>query len=367
MNEGWDAKPEDAGQNSATLQQELDDMISSVPITEDDALRYKSVTEVTHLLRSAYLRYMFQRLSDYEQQNATGEAEDEEGTEIHRPGKTILVPEDPEYGYVSECSKLVLRIEAEKSRVMVFLRAHYSVRFPELVMFISDFVLYGKVVSILKNSVDVEDVVEELSALVPSQMLVVIIACLSTTKGRELSIEELDSVLEACQEMELLEMAKQTFLEYIQCSMPLICPNLCVLLNTGITSQLFAITGSVSAIAGMDTADLIQLGSKRWSSVAGGSKMSAIAVRPTGFLSNVDLIAELPPPLRPKALRLLAGAVLRLARIDANRRAPSKDDGMDERRKCFSRMRQWLDPPVTRGAGNIMYERRGRKRRRQAR
>lgn len=365
MNEGWDAKADDAGVDAGALQQELDGMISSAPLTEDDALRYQSVTEVTHLLRSSYLRHMFQLLGEYDQQNKVEDIEVEGGLVQHRPSKVVLVPEDPEYTYVSDCSKLVLRIEAEKSRVMVFLRAHYSVRFPELSMFISDFVLYAKVTSILKNSVDIEEVVDALSALLPSQMLVVIISCASTTKGCELSPEKLEAVLEACQEMELLEMAKQTFLEYIQCSMPLICPNLCALLDTGITSQLFAIAGSVSAIAGMDTADLIRLGSKRWSSEAEGSKGSAITVKVTGFLSNVDLIAHLPPTLRPKALRLVAGAVLRLARIDANRRAPSREDGIRERKKCFGRIRQWLDPPVIRGAGNVMYERRSRKRRRQ--
>lgn len=364
MNEGWDAKPEDAGHDADALQQELDEMLSSVPLTEDDALRYKSVTEVAHLLRSSYLRHMFQRLSDYDQQNKVEENEDEGGATRRRP-KIALVPEDPEYTYVSDCSKLVLRIEAEKSRVMIFLRAHYSIRFSELAMFISDFVLYAKVVSILKNSLDMEDVVEELSTLLPSQMLVVIISCASTTRGRELSTEELENVLEACQEMELLEMAKQTFLEYIQCSMPLVCPNLCALLDTGITSQLFAIAGSVSALAGMDSEDLIQLGSKRWSSEVTGGKGSAITVRASGFLSNADLIVHLPPTLRPKALRLLAGAVLRVARIDANRRAPSKDEGVRERRKCFSRIRQWLDPLVIRGAGHVLYERRNRKRRRQ--
>lgn len=345
MNEGWDAKSENET-NTAALELEIAD-ISDLPLTDDDALRCSHVSEVTQLLRSAYLRHMFQRLSDYEQV-------DSESTR-----KNTLVPDDPEYTYVSDCSHLVLRIEAEKSRVMVFLRAHYGVRFPELAMFISDFVLYAKMISIMKNSIDLAPVVDQLDELVPSQMLVVIISCASTTQGRELSEEELQAVLEACREMENLEMAKQTFLEYIQCSMPLICPNLCALLDTGITSQLFAISGSVAKLAALDSPDLISLGSKR-------AHSSGVAVRTTGFLSNCDLVANLPPPLRPKALRLLAGSVLKLARIDANRRAPSKDEGVRERKKCFNRIRQWLDPPVVRGAGNVMYERRGRKRRRNA-
>lgn len=343
MSEGWDAKPEAAAQTS--LDQVKYASQALPPLTDDDALRHTSVTNVTQLLRSEYLSHMLQRLGDYDQRGETDLPQ------------SVLVPEDPEYQYVSECSHLVLRIEAEKSRVMVFLRAHYGVRFPELAMFILDMVLYAKVVEILGNSIDLTEKVDQLVELIPSQMLVVIISCASTTQGRELTSAELQSVLDACREMEHLEMAKQNFLEYIQCSMPLICPNLCALLDTGITSQLFAITGSVSAIAGMDPSDLLSLGAKR-------SNESGVGIRTAGFLSNCDLVANLPAPLRPKALRLLSGSVLKLARIDANRRAPSRDEGIRERKKCGARIRQWLDPPVVRGAGNVLYERRGRKKRR---
>ncbi|KAI5686854.1 snoRNA binding domain [Leishmania braziliensis] len=312
-------------------------------LSDDDALRYDSVTEVTKLLRSSYLSGMLRRLSDYEQT-------------IGR-GKNSIPSDDPEYQYVSDCSSLVLRIEVEKSRVHVFLRAQYSIRFPELDMFFSDSVLYAKVVKVIQNNVDFSSVVTQLDELLPSQLLVVVVACASTTSGRELSPEELSRVLEACEELENLEMAKQTFLEYIQCSMPLICPNLCAFLGTGITSQLFAISGSVAKLSIMDPADLARLGSRR-------SNDSGIAIKTTGFLSNCDLVANLPPQLRPKALRLVASVTLTLARIDANRRAPTNYEGVRERRLTCNRMRAWLDPPVLRGAGHNMYERRGRKRRR---
>lgn len=344
MDEGWDARPAEEQHNELVALQ-LEALESVGPLSDEDALRCSSVSEITQLLRSAYLSAMFQRLRDYEAAEVDGRA------------KNTLLPDDPEFEYVSDCSALVLRVEAEKSRVMVFLRTHYGVRFPELAMFVSDIVLYAKVVQILKNLVDFTSVVGELDKLLPSQMLVVIISCASTTQGRDLTNQELHAVLEACQEMEHLEMAKQTFLEYIQCSMPLICPNTCAFLGTGIASQLFGIAGSIQTLSTMDSNDLIKLGSKR------GNK-SGVAVRTTGFLSNCDLVANLPPPLRPKALRLIAGSVLKLLRIDANRRAASKDEGVRERKRCFTKIRQWLDPPVIRGAGNVMYERRGRKRRR---
>ncbi|GET91752.1 trans-splicing factor, putative [Leishmania tarentolae] len=339
MDEGFDAHVTSVTPEEIPAYEENDVTL----LSDDDALRYDSVTEVTKLLRSSYLSGMLRRLSDYEQ--TTGR------------GKNCIPYDDPEYQYVSDCSALVLRIEVEKSRVYVFLRAHYNMRFPELAMFFSDSVLYAKVIKIIQNSVDLSSVVGQLDELIPSQLLVVVVACASTTSGRDLSPEELSRVLEACEELENLEMAKQTFLEYIQCSMPLICPNLCVFLGTGITSQLFAICGSVAKLSIMDPVDLARLGSRR-------SNDSGIAIKTTGFLSNCDLVANLPPQLRPKALRLVSSVTLSLARIDANRRAPTNYEGVRERRLACNRMRAWLDPPVLRGAGHNMYERRGRKRRR---
>lgn len=338
MNEGFDAHVVAAVEAVEVPLYEGDE----VPLlSDDDALRYDSITEVTKLLRSSYLSGMLRKLSDYEQTS--------------RASKNSIPSDDPEYQYVSDCSSLVLRVEVEKSRVMVFLRAHYGVRFPELAMFFSDSVLYAKVVKVIQNNMDLSTAIAQLDELIPSQLLVVIIACASTTTGRDLTEEELRRVLETCEELENLEMAKQTFLEYIQCSMPLICPNICAFLGTGITSQLFAITGSVVKLSTMDPNDIVQLGSRR-------ANTSGIAIKTTGFLSNCDLVANLPPQLRPKALRLVSSVTLKLARIDANRRAPTNHEGVRERRLTCNRMRTWLDPPVVRGAGHNMYERRGRRR-----
>ncbi|CCW63037.1 unnamed protein product [Phytomonas sp. EM1] len=339
LEEGWDA----ATNNEKDIMKLDENELSAPLLTDDDALRYSSVTDVTKLLRSAYLSNMFKRLSDYE---------DPDGT-----SKNAITVDDPEYAYLSDCSNLVLRMEVEKSRVLVFLRAHYSIRFPELAMFFTDMVLYAKVVRIIQNNMDLTAVVDALDELIPSQLLVVIVACASTTGGRVLTDEELNRVLVACQEMENLELAKQTFLEYLQCSMPLIAPNLCAFLGTGITSQLFAITGSLTKLSVMDAGELAVLGSRRGSD-------SGIAIRTTGFLSNSDLVCNLPPQLRPKALRQVAAITLNLARIDANRRAGNKDAGVKERRSLCNRMKVWMDPPVLRGAGHNTYERRGRQRRR---
>ncbi|EKF32582.1 trans-splicing factor, putative [Trypanosoma cruzi marinkellei] len=342
---GWEEfveEPQQYGEteDAADLYAE-ETLATAQTITSDnDALRFDSVKEVTLLLRSAYMSRMLQKLGDYSEQEVV---------------KKTILPEDPEYQFVIDSSTLVLRIEVEKSKAVVYLRAHYGQRFPELAMFFSDSVLYARIVRLIQNNMDLSVVIDQLDELIPSQLTAVVIACASTTAGRELSEEELHRVIEACQEIDILEAAKQTFLEYIQRSMPLICPNLCAFLGTGITSQLFAIAGGVSALSTMDSTELARLGSKRADS-------SGVLIRTTGFLSNSDLVVNHPPQMRPKALRLVASTTSMLARIDANRRASSQQEGYRQREMVRLKMLSWLDPPVLRGAANNTYARRGRKR-----
>ncbi|KAH9578257.1 Nop domain [Trypanosoma melophagium] len=347
--EGWDEfgdqQQQDQGETGGDVADPYADetLAAAKTITSDnDALRYDSVKEVTVLLRSEHMSQMLQKLSDYSKQEEV---------------KNTILPEDPEYQFVIDSSSLVLRIEVEKSKAVVYLRAHYNQRFPELAMFFSDGVLYARVVRLIQNNMDLSVVIDQLDELAPSQLTAVVIACASTTAGRELSEAELHRVLEACQEIETLEAAKQTFLEYIQRSMPLICPNLCAFLGTGITSQLFALAGGITQLARMDPAQLAKLGSTR-------ATNTGIALRTTGFLSNSDFVVNHPPQLRPKATRLVASTAMTLARIDANRRAASHHEGVRQREQVRLKMLSWLDPPVIRGAANNTYERRGRKRQR---
>jgi U4/U6 small nuclear ribonucleoprotein PRP31 len=306
-----------------------------------DMLRYRNVKEIATLLNSSKMLRLIRELAAYHD----------------APPKNAIPKDDPEHSFICECSDMVLQLEVEKSKVFKFLRDHYSIRFPELVMFISDGVTYAKVVKVVRNELDLTEVIDELDELVPSQLTAVIIAAASTTMGRSLEVSEVAAVMGAADEMEALELAKQTLLEYIQHRIPLVCPNLCAFLGTGIVSQLFAVASSVTKLAAMDPADLAKLGSHR------GASASGIPIKTVGFLMNSDLVATHPPQLRPKALRLVSSAAVTLARIDDNRRASDNSQGLKQREDVKRKMIMWTDPVGLRGAANNTYERRTRRKR----
>jgi U4/U6 small nuclear ribonucleoprotein PRP31 len=310
-------------------------------------LRFASVADVSSFFRSEELQSVLNDLVQYTDETAK---------------KNAITKDDPEYEFVQQCSKHVLSIEVEKTKVHKFIRDHYGVRFPELAVLCADAYTYARCVREIGNGVEtIATHVEKLRELLPSQLLCAACACTATTAGRSLTTAEIGVVLEACDEMIGLEEAKQLILEYIQTRTVLICPNLCAYLGTAIASQLFAIAGSIKEISHMDVPDLISFGSQK-------QMKSGVKIRSAGFLMNVDMVACHPPELRHKALRLVAGRAINLARIDDNRRASDNTEGLRAREEVKRKMLEWTDPLIQqvqsrlRGLANKTYERRSRRR-----
>ena len=272
----------------------------------------------------------------------------------------VMLKTDPEYGFVLQCGTTCVKIEREKLKIHRFIVDHYARRFPELCVLVQDATTYARVVKLLGNSIDEMDkVMTELEALVPSQLLAAVIAAACTTRGDELPAADCANVLAACDEVTSLEEVKQVLLEYIQEKMIFLCRNICAFLGSGIASQLVATAGSVDDLANMDAQAVMELGSVRAQNIG-------FAVKTSGFLQNVDLVQKQPAELRSKALRLVADRVVSLARIDANREGADESEGLRARGFVIRRILQWTDPLIQaeqrqrHGLSNRLYEKRSR-------
>jgi U4/U6 small nuclear ribonucleoprotein PRP31 len=319
---------------------------SKEDLTSGSMLRFSSVTDVSSFFRGDVLRDVFDKLQQY-------------GGDLT---KNAITKDDDEYQFVNDCSKQVLTIDVEKTKVLRFIRDHYAVRFPELATMCSDSVGYAHCVRAIGN--DVEHMAPHVELLIehlPSQIVAAVIAASATTAGRELTDSELSAVKEACEEMIGLEDARNTINDYIQSRMPLVCPNLCAFMGTAITSQIFAIAGSVNALSLLTAEELAVLGSQS------GSE-TGVRMKTAGFLVNVDMVQCQPPELRMKALRLVSTRASQLAAIDDNRRASDNSEGLKARKEIIYKMLEWTDPIVQqvqsrlKGLANKTYERRTRRR-----
>jgi U4/U6 small nuclear ribonucleoprotein PRP31 len=305
-------------------------------------LRYSDVRQVSDYIRGKELSSTLQQLEEYE-------------SDVNA-GRNALVPTDPEYRFVTSCGSICCTIEAEKAKIACFIRDHYARRFPELPILVPDGMTLAKAVQLLGNNIDsLEPHVDALAELLPSQLLVALIAAAATTMGEPLADAALAAVTVACEDLLALEEAKQVLLEYSQSRMILICRNLCAFLGTGITSQLVGLAGGVRELMQMELDELMRFGSARGAEIG-------VGVRTAGFLINADLVASQPPELRSRALRLVTARVLTLASVDFNRPAADESEGVRARSDVIRIMLQWTDPLFQSGPGgrprsNRLYER----------
>eukprot|EP01012_Entosiphon_sulcatum_P029127 TRINITY_DN3540_c0_g1_i1.p1 TRINITY_DN3540_c0_g1~~TRINITY_DN3540_c0_g1_i1.p1 ORF type:complete len:482 (+),score=89.50 TRINITY_DN3540_c0_g1_i1:33-1478(+) len=300
-----------AGEDGVDLADLEDDVADEL----EDMMKYNSIKEVAHLLRSTKLA---QHLGKVEQATM-GQTE----------ATTAMTPQ--EYAVIVESNHLVSEIETDVRKVHKFLKDHYAIKFPELESLILEPLQYARVVQALGNEMDTTNV--DLTGILPPHTIMVVNVTGSTTQGRLLSPDELARILEACDEMIQLDEAKQIILEYLQSRMGAVAPNLSVLVGTAIAAQLIGIAGGLDKLARLPSNIIHSLGRSR-KTLVGFS--TATAIVHGGLLMGCDLVKrEGDPKMKKRVVRILSGKVSLAARIDActpagaatstQRRLPAED------------------------------------------
>eukprot|EP00996_Jenningsia_fusiforme_P000147 NODE_1106_length_1700_cov_24.976984_g979_i0.p1 GENE.NODE_1106_length_1700_cov_24.976984_g979_i0~~NODE_1106_length_1700_cov_24.976984_g979_i0.p1 ORF type:complete len:500 (-),score=140.77 NODE_1106_length_1700_cov_24.976984_g979_i0:199-1626(-) len=292
----------------------------------EDMLKYASVKEIAHLMRSSKLSSHIEKV--------------EAVTSGEEASKHSLT--DAEYSLIVESNKLILEIETEIRKVHKFVKDHYALKFPELESLILHATEYARVVKLLGNEMDTTNV--DLTAVIPPHTIMVVNVTGSATQGKPLDPEELERVLEACDEIMQLDEAKQLILEYVQSRMTVIAPNLSVIVGTAIAAQLMGIAGGLSNLAKLPSTIVQRLGKSR-KNLTG---FSASTVFHGGFLLACDLVkAQADHKIRRRVLRLVAGKVTLAARVDANVLPAYNDDsaGTRLREEIIRLIEKMKEPP----------------------
>ncbi|KAJ2966182.1 hypothetical protein NUW58_g10725 [Xylaria curta] len=148
------------------------------------------------------------------------------------------IEDNPEYKILTESNTLSTQIDGEIMKVHKFIRDHYSARFPELETLIQNPIEYAKVVAILRNGPMDSDSIraiqnstdnplgETLQSVLDGPSLMVVTVEATTSKGHEITPEELDRILRACHMMIKMDKSKKILTEYVQSRMSIFAPNL---------------------------------------------------------------------------------------------------------------------------------------------
>lgn len=267
------------------------------------------------------------------------------------------IEDNPEYKVLTQSNTLSTQINGEIMKVHKFIRDHYSARFPELETLIQNPVEYAKVVAILGNGpMDQENMRslqnstenilgQSLKAVLDGPSLMVVTVEATTTKGEELSSDELDRVFRACQMMVSMDKAKATLTEYVQSRMNIFAPNLTAIVGSLTAAQLINTAGGLTTLSRTPACNLPSWGSKK-PRLAFASNTS---VKSQGYIYESPLIRGIPTDLKKKAMKAVAAKLVLAARADTGHSSPDGSYGEELRGQCLERLDKMTEPPPNKG------------------
>ncbi|ETI21796.1 hypothetical protein G647_05865 [Cladophialophora carrionii CBS 160.54] len=266
------------------------------------------------------------------------------------------VEDNPEYALLTQSNSLSTQIDSEIILVHKFIRDHYSTRFPELETLVTNPLDYAKTVAIIKNGPldNIKRIAESsenivgapLRSILDGPTLMVVTVEGTTTRGQDLSEQELETTLRACEMTMKLDKAKRVLTEYVQSRMNVFAPNLTALIGSLTAAQLLNFAGGLKGLAKTPDRNIPAMGTRK-------QKQSGLAtnvgIRQQGFLYHSPLIQEIPNDLRVQAMRIVSGKLVLAARVDSVHQAPDGSTGEQLLNECLRRLDKLTEPPPNRG------------------
>lgn len=269
------------------------------------------------------------------------------------------IEDHPEYRLLTQSNSLSTSIDSEIVLVHKFIRDHYDTRFPELEKLITNAVEFAKVVAILGNGPMDSDSIKRLQNSTdnplktslksvldgPSLMIVTVEA--TTSKGRELSQDELDRVIRACEMVISLDKAKTTLTEYVQSRMNIFAPNLTALIGSLTAAQLLNAGGGLKGLSKAPPCNLAAWGSKRQ---ANSALATNIGIRQQGYIFHSPVIRSTPGDLKKQAIRMFSNKIVMCARSDCFHQFRDGSEGERLKDECLERLDKIQQKPLNKGA-----------------
>ncbi|KFA63704.1 hypothetical protein S40285_08786 [Stachybotrys chlorohalonatus IBT 40285] len=267
------------------------------------------------------------------------------------------IEDHPEYHLLTQSNSLSTMIDGEVMLVHKFIRDHYSARFPELERLVTTPLEYAKVVAIIGNGPMDSTSIKALQTATnnplgvglksvldgPSLMIVTVEA--TTSKGHEVSAEELHRIRQACEMVIALHKAKQTLTEYVQSRMNIFAPNLTTLIGSLTAAQLLNAAGGLTGLSKTPACNIPSWGSKKKQA----GLATNIGVRSQGYLYNSEIIRGIPNDLKKQAMRIVSAKLVLAARVDRVHSSPDGSTGEELKSACLERLEKLTEPPPNKG------------------
>ncbi|KAJ2905101.1 hypothetical protein MKZ38_006347 [Zalerion maritima] len=263
------------------------------------------------------------------------------------------IEDNPEYHLLTESNSLSTQIDSEIMLVHKYIRDHYSVRFEELERLVEHPLDYAKAVAILGNGpFDSESIKSiqnstdnplgvNLRSVLDGPSLMIVTVEATTSRGRDMTPEQLVQIVSACKMVVDLYNAKDIITEYVQSRMNIFAPNLTALVGSLTAAQLLNAAGGLTGLAKTPASNIAAWGSKKKSNVGLATN---VGIRQQGFLYNSPVVKGAPMDLKKNAMRIVSAKTVLAARIDRVHQSPEGGKGQEFKAQCLERLEKLSEP-----------------------
>ncbi|XP_044714827.1 snoRNA binding domain, fibrillarin domain-containing protein [Hirsutella rhossiliensis] len=252
------------------------------------------------------------------------------------------IEDHPEYSLLTQSNNLSTMIDGEVALVHKFTRDHYSTRFPELERLVTTPLEYAKVVTIIATD---NPLGMGLKAVLDGPSLMIVTVEATTSKGDEMSDDELQRVRQACDMVISLHRAKLILTEYVQSRMTVFAPNLTALIGSLTAAQLLNAAGGLTGLSKTPACNIPSWGSKKRQA----GLATNIGIRQQGYLYHSEMVQHIPNDMKKQAMRIVAAKLVLAARVDRIHSSPDGRTGDELRSACIERLEKLTEPPPNKG------------------
>jgi U4/U6 small nuclear ribonucleoprotein PRP31 len=234
----------------------------------------------------------------------------------HHSIETQKEREAKNHQLVVASNKHLTNLADELARVHGDLATAYKPKFPELEELLPNPVQYKNAVRIIWNELDLTKVNDELNDILNSNQVITISVSGSTTSGRPLTQDELQTVDAAASYMDLLLEVQQELVQFVENSMQALAPSTCALIGSSTAARLLGLAGGLAELTKIPACNLQVLGQIKQNSTSRAGLSSASTKKHVGILAECELVTTCPKQLQKKALKAVASKLALCARCD---------------------------------------------------
>jgi nucleolar protein 58 len=224
----------------------------------------------------------------------------------------------------------------------------YGWHFPELAKILNDNIVYAKLVKKLGSRSNIEKV--DLTDILAEDMIPKITRAATMSMGSEISQEDLQNIMELCDQVMESSIYREQLTDYIKHRMKAIAPNLTVLVGEIVGAKLIARAGSLVNLAKNPASTVQIIGAEKALFRALKAKKNTPKY---GIIYNASLVGHASLKNKGKVSRVLANKTVLSARVDALGDENTKPIGIENLQKVKTRLIQLeggslqIDEPVT--------------------